>query len=344
MTTLLLTGIGGPTPRAIARALHRWPRHGEYRLVGADCDPHGLGLYEPLLAASYTLPRADEPGYWDAIERLVAREKVKAAVVMPEAEVEVWAARKALPCPAAVPPLELVRLCRDRTALSQALGELAPRTVGLADGLEAVMQDLGFPCWLRATGGAAGTGALLAHSRDEAEAWLALQGEREMSASDFLPGRNLGCTLLYAHGEYLRSACFERLRYHMAKLVPSGVSGNISLGRLVHRADVGEIAQQAVTRAARAAKAMPHGVLTVDLKEDAAGQPLVTEINVRHVAPVSALVEGGATLVEDTVLLALGREAEIERGHHRFARELLILRDIDGEPRLLAESELASGP
>ena len=70
----------------------------------------------------------------------------------------------------------------------------------------------------------------------------------------------------------------------------------------------------------------------------------MTEINVRHVAPVSALVEGGATLVEDTVLLALGREAEIERGHHRFARELLILRDIDGEPRLLAESELASGP
>jgi carbamoyl-phosphate synthase large subunit len=47
------------------------------------------------------------------------------------------------------------------------------------------------------------------------------------------------------------------------------------VARTVHRADVNDVA----TRAILAADGSPHGVFCVDLKENAAGVPLVTEIN-----------------------------------------------------------------
>jgi len=351
MTTVLLTGIGGPTPRSLARALRNWPQRGSYRIVGVDLNPRALGLYEKYVDVAYVVPPATAGDYWPAIHRIVEAEGVEAALVMPEVEVEVWAAQQAageLPCPTLLPPLELVRALRDKGRMTELLAGTPLIPTGLpvrpeSPDLEIVGEKLSYPYWLRGVKGAAGLGALKIDSLEKARAWLTLNPSiAEFSASDFLPGRNIGCLGLFHEGKLVRMACFERLEYYMAKVVPSGISGNISVGRLLNAPEAAEVAQQAIEHICNSLGVAAHGVLTTDLKENQKGTPLVTEINIRYVAPVSTLAPGGANLAEDTVQLIIGNRHRVSQGLHHFTDELLILRDMDGEPIIMREEELKS--
>lgn len=80
--TILLTGAGGDIGIALARVLSEaLPRA---RVIGADCDSHSVGA--EFVERFHTLPRADDPGYIDALEVLVDREQVCALVPLAEAE------------------------------------------------------------------------------------------------------------------------------------------------------------------------------------------------------------------------------------------------------------------
>lgn len=101
VTTVLITGIGVVTARAIARSLKRFGHHGPYRIVGVDCNPLGPGLYaRDYVDQAYLVPQANDPAYWSAIERIIRQESVDVAIVQPEVEVEVWARRDPKPCSA----------------------------------------------------------------------------------------------------------------------------------------------------------------------------------------------------------------------------------------------------
>jgi hypothetical protein len=53
-------------------------------------------------------------------------------------------------------------------------------------------------------------------------------------ASEFLPGRNLACLLLFHAGRLIKLGCYERLVYFMGHTALSGVTGNIAQGRLIN--------------------------------------------------------------------------------------------------------------
>src|SRR5581483_7215376 len=120
-------------------------------------------------------------------------------------------------------------------------------------------------------------------------------------------------------------------------LVPSGISGNISRGRLVNDERILAAAEQAVRLIAERQGEPAHGLFTVDFREAADGTPKVTEINVRHTAGTSALAAGGANMSEAQVLASLGRRDEIGEAVVRLPEDTVILRDIDGPPLLVSE-------
>ncbi|MBK8078811.1 MAG: hypothetical protein IPK25_00090 [Saprospiraceae bacterium] len=122
-------------------------------------------------------------------------------------------------------------------------------------------------------------------------------------ASEYLPGRNLACKMLYFRGKLMRAACGERIHYIMAKVSPSGITGNTSFGRLINDKGVFETAKKAMEIMFELTGAEKHGFYTVDLKEDSKGNPFITEINVRHVAFTQCFAMGGANLCEDTIRL-----------------------------------------
>jgi carbamoyl-phosphate synthase large subunit len=184
-----------------------------------------------------------------------------------------------------------------------------------------------------AEGSTSGRAAIKITDPRQARYWAELHEEVvEFMASDYLPGRIWACCLLFGRNELLQYVCAERLRYFMGHLVLSGISGNICLGRLVNAPLIKDVAERTVRTIAAATGEPLEGLLTVDLREDRTGRPLVTEINLRHIAITSAFAQAGVNLVEAQILAAQGRWAQIDRRTPSFPPDNALLRDIDGLP------------
>jgi hypothetical protein len=349
---ILITGVGGPTPRSFARALRSFGKWGPYRIFGTDINPLAIGLYQrDLFENCFLTPPSSSPDYWAFTADLIERLKIDAAVVLPEVEVAEWSRRQALtglPCKALVPDTRLTNLLMDKAEMSDVLAThgLVPRSlvVSLDDpGLNSrVESTLSFPFWVRSATGSSGLGSFKVTDFAMLEHWLKInRGVDKFLASEFLPGRNLACKLLFFNGELLRAACAERVKYIMAKTSPSGITGNTSFGRLVNDSSVVDRAVQAIDLIFQHTGAARHGFFTVDLKEDASGKPLLTEINIRHVAFTSAFAAAGANLCEDTIRLLLD-DPEFSRQPqvYSFPPGTIFLRDVDSLPIVMNEAEL----
>ena len=350
MKRILITGVGGPTPRSFAIALRNFSRYARYHLVATDCDRYALGLYQPhLFNSAYVIPRGTSADYWGVLEEIVRKERIDHAVILPEVEVQEWAKRAGqgdLPCSALIPDLNIVRKLVDKAVMSELLepAGLVPRSFTLFrdDPWEARPLPLQFPFWIRGASGSSGLGSLKIDSADNLRNWLAINpGVEKFVGSEYLPGRNLACKMLYFEGALVRSAVGERVKYIMAKVAPSGITGNTSFGRLLNEPKVFEVANRAMDILFQATDARKHGFFTVDLKEDEHGVPKVTEVNVRHVAFTQCFAAGGANFAEDTIRL-LDHDADFDQDFrlYEFEPNLMFLRDVDSLPILMREGQL----
>src|SRR6056297_1224374 len=92
---ILITGVGGPTPRSFVRAVKNSenPISQSVKFIGVDCNPLAYGLYDrSLFDSSYVIPRADDEGYWASLNQIIEAEDIDAAIILPEVEVMEWAA------------------------------------------------------------------------------------------------------------------------------------------------------------------------------------------------------------------------------------------------------------
>lgn len=344
---VLVTGVGGPTPRSFVRSILD-SGCDRYRFVGVDSNPLAIGLYDgESYIATHVVPESSSEDYWHDIGRLVDHHAIEFAVVMPELEVLTWAkandAQK-MPCRAFVPGYQASRVLIDKKAMHHALNHKAyiPEYTNFSNGANTGEVSLSYPFWVRSTVGSSGLGSLKVSSREELDEWMRINSSvGEFIASEFLPGRNLACKLLYHDGQLLRSACAERVAYIMAKVSPSGITGNTSFGRLINDPHLVDIADDAIREVFSQHGTQPHGVFTADLKEAATGQPMITEINVRFVAFMSVLAKAGANLALDYL------EANLAPGtfstaykHYTFEDDMVFLRDVDEKPIVMKESEL----
>ena len=339
---ILITGACGVTPRAIARSLQLSPRFHDATLVGTDRGGNWYGFYEGLYDRVYRVSDTRDVQYVDLIEDICRKEAIDVAIVSPEAEVRFWSGRE-FPVPTLLPPPRFVDVAISKRKLYDALEGtgLIPRymTVTRADLVARRGVDFnGRDVWLRdfSDASSSGLGAIKVTDPEQAYAWAYLNpGIAEYMLAEYLPGRNLACCLLFHKGKLLKVACYERLEYFGGHLVVSGVTGNISRGRLVNAPDAEAAGEEAVRWVSRQHDEHAHGLVTVDLRETEDHLPKVTEINVRHTAGTSALAAGGANMAEAQVLAALGRDNEIGGVAAAFAEDNIILRDIDGPPLLL---------
>lgn len=339
--TLLVTGACGVTSRTIVRALRRSPLFARTRLVGIDICDNAFALYEGLYARIWRVPRLDEPArYRELVAAICRREGVDAAIVVPEPEVLFWAEHP-MPVPALLPPPAFARLAISKARVYDRLrgsGLVPDFDVLPREAIEAGQADERFRrgAWLRdvSEGSTSGKGALHVHHPDEARAWLRLNPDTaRFMVSDFLPGRNMACLMLYHGGELLKTASYERLEYFMARTAVSGVTGNICKGRLINDDAALAVSLLAVQRLCAGTGEAMNGLVTVDLRCGADGRPRVTEINLRQVAAASAFAQvPGANLAEAQALVTLGRADLTGPREVPFPPDNRLLRDIDGTP------------
>ena len=142
-----------------------------------------------------------------------------------------------------LPSYEEVKLCQDKAKTAEVLGNLAPKTF-----------------WVRDTQGAGGKGAQM--------------------CSEYLPGRNYSCELVYRAGELLGHFTKERLSYRVGSVDPlvNGI-GSSAVSRCISSSRIVDIAKDAVERVSKHCDTVPNGVYSADFKENEDGQPKVTEIN-----------------------------------------------------------------
>ena len=346
MKTILITGIGGLTPRSIARTIRK--NHPDYRLVGCDVDKKAMGFFmKGVLDTYYVCPRCKDKDYFTWIERLVEKENIDYAFVQPESEIVEWGdyfeKHGKYPCPVFMGSKLLSVSLKDKSIMASLLEgtTFIPKTIKVTQEqprFEDVEKLIGFPCWIRATEGTGGLGSLRLDDLDSYKSWLFINSKiPEFTVSEFLTGRHLANQMLYYNGEYVKGAALECAEYVMANTAPSHVTGNTHFGRFLNEDKINKFCDDCIRYLEKKLGVKAHGILSFDLKEDSKGEMKVTEVNIRHMAYTGVMAEVGFDLIEDTIkIMEDGNCERVERDQfHHYEKPYVFLRDVDVEPIVL---------
>lgn len=349
--TILVTGIGGLTPRSITGIIRE--NHPDYKIIGCDVNRKAVGFFmKGLVDEYYICPRCDSDNYFEWIEKIVSVKKVDYAFVQPEAEIVKWGEyyenNGKFPCPVFMGCKKLSESLRDKSIMADLLKgtEFIPKTIKVTQDnpkFEEVQNEIGFPCWIRATEGTGGLGSLRLDDLSSYKSWLFINSQiPEFTVSEFLTGRHLANEMLYYNGEYVKGAALECVEYVMANTAPSHVTGNTHFGRFLNENHINEFCDRCIKYLENKLGVSAHGILSFDLKEDAEGKLKVTEVNIRHMAYAGVMAHVGFDLIEDTIKILEGGNCDmIERDqYHQYDKPYVFLRDVDIEPIILDSEEI----
>jgi len=260
---VLVLGAGGPAGVNTCRAL------AGHEVVALDEDPNHLVWCAPHAAETHAAEITV-----DTINEL------DCDVVIPQPDrLTLWLAdhREGVNAATFLPDRRVIALCQDKFEAG-----LCWRRAGLRrdpiwpDGM---WSEDEIPFWLRARWGAGAKAAILARSWEEAdhwrEFWRAREPGMEFVSEGYLPGRDLAWSSIWYQGDLVCSFTRERLEYIYPGLTPEGLTGTPVRARIVHDDAVNLIGPECVY----AVDEKPHGIYSVDLREDEDGVPRPTEIN-----------------------------------------------------------------
>lgn len=354
MKTILVTGIGGLTPRSITTIIRK--NHPEYKIIGVDINKKAIGFFmKGLLDEYYICPRCTSPDYFPWIERLVEEKGIDYAFVQPESEIVAWGdyydKNGKFPCPVFMGCKKLSVSLKDKAIMAELLEgtEFIPKTIKVTQDnprFEEVEKEIGFPCWIRATHGTGGLGSLKLEDLSSYKSWLFINSQiPEFTVSEFLTGRHLANEMLYYNGEYVKGASLECAEYVMANTAPSKVTGNTAFGRFLNEDRINEFCDRCIKYLEQKLDVPAHGILSFDLKEDCNGNMKVTEVNIRHMAYAGVMARVGFDLIEDTIrIMEDGHADNVERvPYYHYEKPYIFLRDVDVEPIVLESESIFDG-
>jgi len=278
---ILVTGAAGSPGVNFIQSLQEAPE--KIDIIAVDCNSYHLQWVN--VKKRFLVPMCDHPEYIDCLNDIIEREGVD--MVHPQPDVEVRAIgenRHRLMARTLLPSQGSIRILQDKNLSGQIWLKAGIRqnpTMPVAgwDDLVAAASSIGMPFWMRATQGAGARGSTLVENLETAYHWLrywrARGSDWQFIAEEYLPGRDYAWQSLWMNGRLITSQGRERLEYIYPFLAPSGRTGTPTVARTVHNEEVNEIA----TRCVLAVDPHATGIFSVDLRENADGHPIPTEIN-----------------------------------------------------------------
>jgi carbamoyl-phosphate synthase large subunit len=252
-----------------------------------------------------------------------------------------------------LPRADVIALGQDKYALGRRLaaqGVPAPRTFAVPSlaGVAAIMRRLPRRgrVWCRVRRGSGAYGAAPVRTAAQARAWIAywstMRGVpvRDFTLGEFLPGRDFACQTLWDRGRLVLAKTFERLSYYGGGARAGAVSSVAALATSTAAPQVVETCGAAV----RALDRTMSGLCCLDLKENAAGVPCVTEINVGRFSLSTGLYDlvGKHNMAGAYVRLALGEPVDLGDPYDA-APDHYLIRDVDTVPAVVHADELFEG-
>jgi carbamoylphosphate synthase large subunit len=347
---VLLPGAGTGAGNSLIRSLRA--DYPGLVVVGADVDR--FTLRNSKANRNYLLPQASHPGFVDALRTIIEREQID--LLMPNTDADVSLAaelRDVLPCRTFLPSKAVIERCQDKFELSEFL-----RSSGVPVAATATVRSLesldetfaGFTgarrLWCRIRSGYASRGAAPVDTPEDARAWIGywerVRGvpASSFTLSEFLPGRDYACQSLWKNGRLILIKTVERLAYLGAETRASGTSSIASLAKSVNEPRVVEICAAAI----RALDPHASGAFSVDLKENRAGVPCVTEINAgRFITMLSFFdLTGRHNMSASYVRLALDEPVDIDEPYD-VAEDHYFVRGVDTLPAIFHADQLFDG-
>ena len=221
-----------------------------------------------------------------------------------------------------LPSPETLTLCYDKLRLAERLRAKrvpTPASYGVSDlrSLKNIFARLppNTRGWCRARMGAGSLGAAPVANARHARAWIDLWCEARgvkpntFMVAEYLPGRDFASQSLWRHGDLVLIKTTERLAYVDGASRLSGTSSVASVHKTVYDRRLLRVAKAAVLAVDRRAT----GAFSVDMKENSAGVPCVTEINAGRMLSGTTIFDetGRHNMTAVYVLLGIGALARI---------------------------------
>ncbi|HSF06645.1 MAG TPA: hypothetical protein VLG10_12715 [Methylomirabilota bacterium] len=321
-------------------------------VVGCHHDP--FILRKSAADRNYLLPRPEHDHFLDALAGVIRTEEVDLFIPNNDDDVRLASRlREALPCRLFLPGYDVVELCQDKYRLNTFLADHdvpVPLTYPVTDRdpVEEVFRRLAprSPLWCRVRRGSGSVGATPVRTVAQARAWISywedMRGVRPGSfiLSEYLPGRDFACQMLWKSGTPVLTKTCERLSYFGGAGRPSGVSSVAALAKTVYEPSVREICAAAI----QALGPDISGAFSLDLKEDAAGVPRITEINVGRFITLMNLFDltGKRNMTATYVALALGEPVDLGDDYD-VDEDHYFMRDVDTVPAIFHADDLFAG-
>lgn len=324
----------------------------ETTIVGCHDDP--FVLKKSSADASYLVPPVWHRRYPAALAHVVERERIDLVVPVSDADVDaVSRLRRSLGDRIFLPSPRTLAICRDKLRLAECLrrkGVSAPASFPVAglSSLRAVFSAFprGRTAWCRARHGAGSLGAAPVASAEQAHAWIALwcavrgASPGDFMVAEYLPGRDFACQSLWLDGTLILMKTTERLAYVDGRSRLSGTSSVASLHKTVRDERLAAVVKQAVLAVDKRAS----GAFSIDLKEDADGQPSVTEINAGRLLSGTTIFDlvGQYNMSATYIQLGVGGVPET-RDVYDSIEGYYVCRDLDTQPHVFDVIEFWKG-
>jgi carbamoylphosphate synthase large subunit len=286
MTNILVTGAGGSGGISFIRALRLAEAQFNQKVFIActDHNPHYLNF--PDAQTRYVSPRHEDPTFIPLLQKIIEKHNIEFLHPHPSSEAQVVSEnlvlfkkiKTYLPKPTSIMPDKL----KIHNTLNKK-GVRVPKTVQVNsfDDIDRAFSEIGKPLWIRARRGAGGRLGLKVETPEQALHWVELnrlQGRSKISdfvIHEFLPGRDLAFDSLWYKGKLITSYCRERLEYFLKHISLSGITGTPTIAKTLVDDKISRIGEESV----KALDAEPHGFYSTDIKEDASGNCVVTEVD-----------------------------------------------------------------
>jgi glutathione synthase/RimK-type ligase-like ATP-grasp enzyme len=348
-TRVLVLSAGTGATNNLMRGL----RDGYEGLGIVGCHADRFTLRKSPADRNYVVPEPTDAAFLPALRAIVARETID--LVIPGNDGDVLALsglRQALPGILFLPTATAIATCQDKYRLSTLLRERgvpAPLTLPVPDleGIDAIFAELDRPrLWCRIRSGSGSRGAIPVVRAEQARAWIAYWSEMRgvpvtaFTLSEYLPGRDFAAQALWRDGTLVLVKLCERLSYFGGGSQPSGISSTPALARMAKAPEAVTVCVDAV----RAVDPRASGVFSIDLKEDAAGRPCVTEINAGRFCMITPFFDatGRHNMAATYVRLARGEAAAIPEPYE-VVEDWYMVRDLDTLPGIFRGDDVFDG-